>query len=184
MRNSVITQLLNYNFLMLPSRQITIHLARIGNPTRSYTEGFVEDDGIRLKSFSLVPTEVSERLSEKFRQYGWFQPGAKLGSVSKYHFYLEYFSILEYRDRNSQLLGYYCDIVTPLQREGDEYFLTDLILDLWVFPNLDFQELDRDEFEEAGTTGLLSPEFHLKALQTLERLKHEIVVGKFPSAYL
>lgn len=167
-----------------PSKQITIHLARINNLTRSYTEGFVEDDGKRLTTFSLVPHDVSERLSEKFRQYGWFQAGAKLGSVSKHHFYQEYFSILVYRDRDGQLLGYYCDIVTPLQRKGDEYFLMDLILDLWIFPTLDFQELDRDEFEEAITKGLLSQELQQKGLKTLEWLKQEIVVGRFPSAYL
>ncbi len=167
-----------------PSKQITIHLARIGNSPRSYVEGLVEDNGTRLKTFSVVPPEVSKRLSEKFRQYGWFQVGAVLGTVSKFHFYQEYFSIVRYGDTEDELLGYYCDVVTPLQKNGDEYFLTDLILDLWISPAFDFQELDRDEFEEAIEVGLLSPELQQKALETLERLKREIAGGRFPLVYL
>ena len=165
-------------------KQVTIHLSRIGKPERSYQEGFVEDDGIRLKTFSVVPESIGLQLSEKFHKQGWLQQGQTLYSVSKYHFYNEFFSIVEYRDQANEVLGYYCDIVTPLQRNGDEYFLTDLILDLWVFPDCRVIELDRDEFEAAVASGLFPSIFERQALSTFDRLKTEIENEIFPESYL
>ncbi len=166
------------------TKQVTIHLSRIGKPERSYQEGFVDDDGIRLKTFSIVPEVVGLHLSEKFYKQGWFLEGQLINSVSKYHFYQEFFSIVEYQDRANKILGYYSDIVTPLQRKGDEYFLTDLILDLWVFPDYRAIELDRDEFETAISSGLFPSKFERDTLTTFSRLKSEIENGIFPSSYL
>ena len=154
---------------------VTIHLARIGKSTRSFTEGFVQDDGIRLTTFTVVPPDVRESLSANFRAEGRFAPEQFIATVKKYLFYNEYFSIVEFRDEDDKLLGYYCDIVTPLEKVGDEYFQTDLLLDLWVSPALDVQVLDEDEFEEAVEMRLLSDELQKKALRALERLKKEIV---------
>lgn len=163
---------------------ITIHLARIGKPTRSFTEGFVQDDGKRLLTFSIVPPDVREHLSAQFRTYGRFTPEQQIATVSKYLFYEECFSILEFRDAEAGLLGYYCDIVTPLRRDGDEYFQTDLILDLWVSPTLEFQELDRDEYEQAVAEGLVPDELQKKATETMEWLKRAMMSGFFPSSYI
>ncbi len=165
-------------------RLVTIHLSRIRKPERSYQEGFVEDDGIRLKTFTHVPESVGLHLSEKFHRQGWLLPGQLIKSVSKYHFYTEFFSIVEYRDSAERALGYYCDIVTPLQSKGDEYFLTDLILDLWVFPDGRMTELDQDEFETAVSSGLFPSKLERDARNTFSRLKSEIERGIFPSSYL
>jgi predicted RNA-binding protein associated with RNAse of E/G family len=165
-------------------KQITIHLSRIGKPERSYQEGLVEDDGIRLKTFSLVPRSVGLHLSEKFCQLGWLLPDQCIQSVSKYHFYNKFFSIIAYQDREGRVLGYYCDLVTPLQRKGDEYFLIDLVLDLRVFPDGRVIELDRDEFEEAGAHALFPPGFERETQATLRRLKSEIEQGIFPRYYM
>ena len=165
-------------------KQVTIHLSRIGKPERSYQEGLVDDDGIRLKTFSLVPESVGLHLSEKFYKQGWLLPGQLIHSVCKHHFYSEFFNIVEYQDRADKVLGYYCDIVTPLQRKGDEYFLTDLILDLWIFPDDWVIELDRDEFEKAVSSGLFPSSFEGDTRATLSRLRSEIEQGIFPKRYL
>jgi hypothetical protein len=165
-------------------RYVTIHLSRLGKPGRSFQEGFVDDNGKRLRTFSGVPESVSVHLSEKFHQEGLIPPREWIGSVSKYHFYDEFFSIVKFQDREHTLLGYYCDIVTPLQRNGDEYFLTDLILDLWIFPDLQAIELDRDEFETTVTAGLFPSVLHEVAWTTIGRLKAEIAQGIFPISYL
>lgn len=167
-----------------PSLQVTIHLFRIGKPERTFHEGFVEDDGARLRTFSKVPQDASIRLSEKFHKQGLIPSEQQIASVSKYHFYQEYFSILEFRDQTNELLGYYCDLVTPLQREGGKYFLTDLILDLWIEPDLSILELDGDEFEQAIRKGLISNELQDKILATVERLRFEISQGIFPAHYI
>jgi predicted RNA-binding protein associated with RNAse of E/G family len=107
-----------------------------------------------------------------------------IGSVEKHLFYDEYFTIMKICDTEGQLLGYYSDVATPLQKTNDEYSLSDLILDVWIYPNSTILELDRDEFEEAISKGLLSIEQQTKAEEVLERLKIEIRRGIFPSAYL
>jgi predicted RNA-binding protein associated with RNAse of E/G family len=162
-------------------KRVTVHLARLGKPTRSYQEGFVSDDGVCLKTFSIVPESVGIHLSEKFARQGWLAPGQLIYSVAKYHFYDEYFNIVEYQDRSGKALGYYCDIVTPLQRRDDDYYLTDLILDLWVSPDLRAVELDRDEFETAVAGGMISPDLEGQARATIRRLQSEIVAGTFPA---
>ena len=164
--------------------QITIHLSRLGKPERSYTEGLVNDDGIRLKTFSIVPETVSVRMSEKFKKLGRISQSQRIYSVCKYNFYGECFSIVEYRDETNKVLGYYCDIVTPLQRNGDEYFLTDLILDLWITLDHHYQELDGDEFTNAIAEGLISAEIQAQAIRTMDKLINEIANGWFPNKYL
>lgn len=159
---------------MSPSRPITIHLARIGKSTRSFTEGFVQDDGTRLTTFTVVPPDVRASLSAHFRAEGWFAPDQFIATVTKHLFYNEYFSIVEFRDEAGKVLGYYCDIVTPLERVGEDYFQTDLLLDLWVSPKGDCQVLDEDEFEAAVRAGLLSDELRARALGTLDWLKSEL----------
>jgi predicted RNA-binding protein associated with RNAse of E/G family len=170
---------LSYNTYMSPSHPITIHLARIGKSTRSFTEGFVQDDGTRLTTFTIVPPDVRASLSAHFRAEGRFAPDQFIATVTKHLFYNEYFSIVEFRDEAGEVLGYYCDIVTPLARVGEAYCQTDLLLDLWVSPGGDYQVLDEDEFEEAVEEGLLSDELRVKAVGALERLKDAIAGGRF-----
>lgn len=165
---------------MPTTHPVIIHLARIGKPTRSFTEGFVQDDGTRLTTFTVVPPDVRASLSAHFRAEGRFAPDQFIATVTKHLFYNEYFSIVEFRDEEDKLLGYYCDIVTPLARVGDDYFQTDLLLDLWVSPEGGYQVLDEDEFEEAVRAELLSDEMQTKAVETLERLKETIADGQFP----
>jgi hypothetical protein len=165
-------------------KQVTIHLSRIGKPERAYQEGFVDDDGTRLKTFTILPEKIGLQLSEKFYRQGRLLQGQMIHSVSKTLFYHAFFSIVAYHDRAGKILGYYCDIVTPLQRKGDEYFLTDLILDLWVFPDHRMLELDREEFEAAVSNGMFPSSLEKEALAAISRLKAEIEEGIFPGKYI
>jgi predicted RNA-binding protein associated with RNAse of E/G family len=163
---------------------VTIHLARVGKPERSYREGLVEDNGIRVKTFSIVPESIRIPLSEKFQNYGWIPRDQVIHSVTKYLFYYEFFGIVQYPDQTDHVLGYYCGIVTPLKRNEADYFLTDLILDLWISPDLEVIELDRDEFETAISQDLFPTNLEKDALGTLSRLKSEFEKGIFPLIYL
>jgi len=167
-----------------PSSTAIIHLARLGKPVRIFTDGFVEDDGARLRTFTRLPAEIGLRLGRGFSQDGWLRPGQVVASIAKYLFYQKNFSIMEFRDPAEALLGYYCDIVTRLERRPGGYFLTDLILDLWVTPELACHELDRDEFEAARQSGLISPDLALLAQAAIESLKADVTAGTFLSAYV
>jgi predicted RNA-binding protein associated with RNAse of E/G family len=59
-----------------------------------------------------------------------------------------------------------------------------LILDLWVSPDLQVIELDRDEFERAISEGLFPAQLEKDALGTLSRLKSEIQERIFPLSHL
>ncbi len=165
--------------------KIRIQFNRIVGESTTFTEGFVSDDGRRLQTFSIVPEPYRAPMSLDWQQQGLIPSGQFVGSVRKHLFYDEQFDILELRDTEGKLLGYYCDMVTQLQKVGEgEYALTDLILDLWVFPGGGYRELDRDQFDEAAKRGLISPELQAQARLTLDRLKAEAAQGRFPSVYI
>lgn len=150
--------------------KITIHLQRIGKPARSYVEELVEDDGVQVRTLSILSAEVSASLSEQFCQQGKIPPGRFIHSAAKYLFYNETYSLVIFRDSAGELLGCYCDIVTPVQKVGRGYVLTDLMLDLWIDPEGNIQILDEAEFQAAALDGLIPPTLAEMAQSTLEQL--------------
>jgi predicted RNA-binding protein associated with RNAse of E/G family len=165
-------------------KKVKIHLARINKPTRTFEDVRVDDNGIRLKTFTRLPERISRDLSESFFQSGRICSDARIKSVVKYLFYDESFDIMAFQDPDGKVLGYYCDITTPLRKEGSDYYLLDLILDLWIFPDLSFTVLDMEEWQNAIHAGFVDEETQRDAERTLERLKSEIRAGKFPEAYV
>lgn len=105
-------------------------------------------------------------------------------SIGKCYFYDEWFDVLEPCDEVGNLLGYYSDIVTPLQKIGDKYFITDLMLDLWIAPDGTVRELDWDEFEAASASGLIPATLQEKAVNAMQKLRAEVAQGIFPFAYI
>lgn len=165
--------------------QIRIHLTRlIGKPSTTYTEGLVSDDGARLKTHSVVTSEWRQPFSELWWKANLIPQDTYIATVTKYYFYSEWFDIMELRGDDGGLLGHYSDICAPLNKIGDgEYAVTDLILDLWRFPDGSIQELDHDEFAEAVQRNLLTPELQDTALAALRRLVTEAAAGHYPSHY-
>jgi len=89
----------------------------------------------------------------------------------------------------SQLTGYYCDIILPMKRaeSSDKQFaftleITDLCLDLWIFPDGGCHILDEDEFELAIKNGWVDNTIAQKARQELDNLIQLVRSGKFPPA--
>jgi len=164
--------------------KVKINFHRIGQQVTTYTEGLVNDDGIRLHTYSIIPIEYRERFSDSWRVAGLIGDSETVYSVTKFYFYYEFFDILAFHNQGNTLLGYYCDIATPLEKRADEYYLTDLFLDLWVSPQKKVRELDWEEFEQAAKSGLLTQELRNKAVETMHRLKTEIVEGIFPTKYI
>lgn len=163
---------------------VTINYTRVGDETTIYTAQLIDDDGTCVRLFSEISQEHSRRWSSHWWSEGLIPEGEYVASVTKYHFYDEHFSIMVLRNEEDTVLGYYCDIVTPLQMVDGEYYLYDLVLDLWITPDLSARELDWDEFHEAVEEGLLSPKLAEQAKRTLQRLQQERADGTFPAAYL
>lgn len=165
-------------------RRVTINYIRVGNDITRYTGILLDDDGERIKVYSQVPDKVSRRWSRDWQARGFVPDGALIRSVVKYHFYQEYFSVMELRGTAEHLLGYYSDITTPVRKVGQEYAIEDVVLDIWIAPDGTVRELDWAEFATAIQRGLLSERRQRRARETMERLRTEIAAGTFPSTYI
>jgi predicted RNA-binding protein associated with RNAse of E/G family len=164
--------------------EAVIHYSRIGKPLDIYVEGLVRDNGIQLDTRTVVSKEFSERWSKRLAENGLLQPGQLVYALQKHHFYTEWFGIMELLDENEQVLGYYCDILTPLRKEEGRYYVLDLLLDLWIHPNGQYRELDWDEFAAAEMQHLLTEEQSRQAANTLHWLVQETQAGNFPAMFL
>jgi protein associated with RNAse G/E len=164
--------------------QAKIHLARVNKSTRHFSDGLVEDDGKRLKTHTLIPEAHSVSWSEEWQREGRIPLGQVISFVNKYLFYDQFFSIMEVHATTGDLLGFYVDLTTPVRKVDGEYYLTDLILDLWIFPDLTYWVLDEDEWQQAIQGGWVSKEIQNTVRKTLKGLKREIRMGKFPQNYI
>jgi hypothetical protein len=159
---------------------IVINFSRPGKGTTRYVEGLVDDNPVRMKTINHVPIEFSQKWCEEiWWQNGCIPRGILIGSVIKYLFYREWFSVMQLLASDGNHLGYYVDIDTPILKSHGEYYLTDLFLDLWIAPDGNFIELDRDEFEEGARMGLLTPYQSKKADQVIKYLKRSVTTGEF-----
>ncbi len=157
-----------------------INFTRPGKGVMHYVEGLVEDNSIRLKTLTCLSPGFSQKWCENVWWHnGLIPPGILVGSVVKFLFYKEWFSVMQLVGTNENHLGYYVDLDTPMRKVGDEYFLTDLFLDLWIGPDGEFRELDRDEFEHGFKIGVLTPNQYKQTNRVCESLKREITSGEF-----
>ena len=95
----------------------------------------------------------------------------------------KWFDIGKFYDRSNNWLGYYCDIVKPvtsLLQGRRTSVITDLFLDLWIYPDNSYYVLDRDEFDEAIRTRLISRRLARKAESELQRIVRMVERNKFP----
>jgi predicted RNA-binding protein associated with RNAse of E/G family len=97
-----------------------------------------------------------------------------------FQFFDRWFTVVKIRNLQGEHTGYYCDIVLPPRLLGEWVEITDLFLDLWVSPDLQYTILDEDEFEEALQKGWITKRLCKKARTELHRLVQTVENGKFP----
>jgi hypothetical protein len=159
---------------------IVINFSRPGKGVTRYIEDLVDENPIRLKTL----TQISPEISLKWCEENWWQNGyipcdILVSSVVKFLFFKEWFSVMQLIGKDGDHLGYYVDVDTPIRKDNGEYYLTDLFLDLWVFPNGRHIELDRDEFENGLKSDLITRYQYRKANHVIEMLKYGILSGDF-----
>jgi len=80
--------------------------------------------------------------------------------------------------------GYYVDMLEPVRWSGSDPGtlepITDLFLDLWIWPDLRHAVLDEDELHQAETRGGVSPDQAASARATAAELISGIAKGQFP----
>ena len=160
--------------------EVVINFLRPGKGTTRYIEGLVDEDLTRIKTLTRLPSDVSRRwCEENWWQNGFISEGTLVEAVVKYLYFRKWYSVMQVLGADGRHLGYYVDIDTPLHRVGNEVYLTDLFLDLWIAPDGSFIELDREEFEEGFQSKLITSNQYRKANQTLKMIVREIASGDF-----
>ena len=64
------------------NRKIQITLYRIAKPERTFTEGLIIDNGIGLKTKSILTKPEAQELTNRFLERGWFHETDFIYSVS------------------------------------------------------------------------------------------------------
>lgn len=170
---------------MKPGDLIQIEYIRPGKEVTYYDEDCVAQDEICLQTYKMLPEDIVERLSAALQKQGLIQPHQRAVTITKLYFFHEPFDVLEFRDSNGNLLGHYSDIGEPLLQSGSGQFqMTDLFLDLWLFPDRRLLELDWDEFEEAVQKNVITAAQAELARNTMQRLVNEVAQGIYPDNYL
>jgi len=98
-----------------------------------------------------------------------------------------WYDVGKFYDRQRNLVGYYCDIIKPLNKllrtPGKTSRITDLFLDLWITPEGDYVVLDEDEFEEALGHGYLPKNLADQARKQMDSLIQKVKAGRFPPPF-
>ena len=164
---------------------IRIEYIRPGKDVTYYEEDFFALDETCLHTFKTLPDEISTRLSRALLEQNLIQPGKRVGTITKFYFFNEPFNLLEFRELDGTLLGQYSDIGEPaLQVSLTEFQMTDLFLDIWLFPDGRLLELDWDEFEEAIEKQVITSTQAELARITMKRLVEEATKGIYPIKYI
>lgn len=81
-----------------------------------------------------------------------------------------------FHDATGNFTGWYTNICTPVEKNGDDWSSTDLFLDLWMPANGAPQWLDEDELEAARVSGLVDERTHSRV--QAERKRIELLLGR------
>lgn len=170
---------------MKPGDLVRIEYIRPGKETTYYEEDFVSQNDICLRTYKSLPPDVSERLSRAMLKDSLIAPHQRVGIIAKTYFFQEPFNLLEFREPDGKLLGYYSDIGEPARPlTADTIQMTDLYLDIWLFPDGRLLELDWDEFEDAIQRQVIDAAQAGLARAAMQRLVSETAEGIYPAKYL
>jgi predicted RNA-binding protein associated with RNAse of E/G family len=166
-------------------QRVSITLARIGKPARTFREALIDDDGRRLLTETTPSDEICRSTTAELSDHGWIDGMTSVRVVRKIAYYDRPYNIVAFLDSARRPLGYYVDVITPLQRLGDmTSHMTDLIVDVWIRPDGRTEVLDLGELEEAVASGLVSTDLADEIRRHLNRLLDDVEADRFRSGYL
>lgn len=99
-----------------------------------------------------------------------------------------WYDVGRFFDRSRNFVGYYCDIVKPMKQllmgPSKTAMITDLFLDLWIWPDGQHTVLDEDEFKHGLQRRHISRLLALEAQKQLALLVRRVNSKRFPPAYV
>ena len=88
---------------------------------------------------------------------------------------------LFWRDADGEFLGWYVDLLAPIRRTAIGIASMDLVLDIVIAPDLSsWRWKDEDDFAEAASRGVFSPELVARVRGNAERCLADLAARRWP----
>lgn len=87
-----------------------------------------------------------------------------------------------FHDARGNLTGWYTNICTPVEKDGNDWSSTDLFLDLWMPVDDEPRWLDEDELSEAAASAVVDRWTHSHVQRERERIQALLGAGAWPPA--
>lgn len=154
---------------------------------RSLTVQAYKYDGSKHYSYPVQLLEATPALLIVHGGYGrpLSHPGRGMVNVPvpnrsiEFHFINRRYNITAFEE-NGRFKGYYCNIITPTQLEGDLIIATDMDLDLKVHADYSYTVEDEDEFEERRVAWGYPPELVAECREALAELIRLVESRAYP----
>lgn len=109
------------------------------------------------------------------------RPRTDIDRGVSFAFLKEGYKISRFYDPKGNFVYWYCDIIdVGYDNEKDTYTLTDLLVDVKIFPDGEVQILDVDEVADALQDNIITKEQACDSLRKLHKLLDMIYSGAFP----
>lgn len=146
------------------------------NVPKIYRKRIIPDECILLENDTLLYRD-SEVLITKWNT---IRPKKTLHHGYSCYFLDRGFKVSKFYDHDSQLISWYCDIIDQSYDPGtDTYVITDLLVDVIVYPDGSVRVVDLDELADACRDQLITPEQMQLALRRTDKLLNLIYKNSF-----
>ncbi len=162
----------------MSERTVSIHYRRLPGAERIFAQRLVEDAGeyvvTLLEAAPLPrPVVVAERtVLEPGAPVVWFTYPGRWYDIGRFHL------------KDGTFTGYYANILTPVQMQGDRWDTTDLCLDVWKGSDGGVEILDELEFAEAVEAGWIDAATAAAAREAAETLALTARQGVWPPSHV
>lgn len=143
---------------------------------------------LKLYRRRLIPDECVPLLQDIILRYendvlvtSWrtIRPKKEMDHGYSCYYLNEGYKVSKFCRADHTLLYYYCDIISPRYEENtNSLTVTDLLVDVIVFPDASVRVVDVDELVTALNDGRLTLDQLKEALQSLSRLLSQIYAGR------
>lgn len=141
-----------------------------------YRKRIIPDECVELKD-DLILFYGEDRIVTKWNA---LKPKKDLHHGYSCYFLAEGFKISKFYRKDNTLMYYYCDIIKhELLPEDNKLIVTDLLLDVVVYPDGFVKVVDLEEIVPALDCGGISLEDLKRALISCSKLLHDIDTGSF-----
>ena len=144
---------------------------------KMYRKRFIPNEIIDISSDELLERNDNIIITK----WNPIKPRKDIGGGISYVFLKKGYKISKIFDNNGDFIYWYCDIIEyEYFEEKDEYIFIDLLVDVKIYPNGEYEVLDLDELEVALKEKLITKAQMLRAIKSVNILIEMIQNKMFP----